>query len=124
MKVVKNKWIRLILFFIGCISLILGIIGIFLPLLPTTPFLILTAWCFLRCSPKAYAWLHSQSYLSEPLNNWNERGAISTPAKITAISLIGISLLIIWLKTSIFWIQVSLTCLLFSVSIFILTRPK
>jgi uncharacterized protein len=48
---------KILLIIGGCISLSLGIVGIFLPLLPTTPFLLLSAYCFLKSSKKMYSWL-------------------------------------------------------------------
>ena len=56
MTVKKAKWVRLIWISAGFLSLTLGIIGIFLPLLPTTPFLLLTAYSFAKGSDKFYNW--------------------------------------------------------------------
>lgn len=77
---------------LGTISLVLGIIGIFLPLLPTTPFLLLTAALFFRSSPRLYNWLIRQKYLGLYIRNFREHKAIPLHAKITSISLIWISL--------------------------------
>ena len=56
MTVKKAKWIRIIWISVGFLSLTLGIIGIFLPLLPTTPFLLLTVYSFAKGSDKFYNW--------------------------------------------------------------------
>lgn len=77
---------------IGTISLILGIIGIFLPLLPTTPFLLLTAAMYFRSSPRLYNWLIRQKYLGTYIRNFREHKAIPLHAKIISITLIWISL--------------------------------
>ena len=76
----------------GTISLVLGIIGIFLPLLPTTPFLLLTAALFFRGSPRLYNWLIRQKYLGAYIRNFREHKAIPLHAKITSVSLVWLSL--------------------------------
>lgn len=76
----------------GTISLILGIIGIFLFLLPTTPFLQLTAALYFRSSPRLYHWLIRQKYLGTYIRNFRENKAIPLRAKIVSISLIWMTL--------------------------------
>lgn len=78
---------------IGTLSLILGIIGIFVPLLPTTPFLLLTAALYVRSSPRLYDWLIHQKYLGNYIRNFRENKAIPLKAKIISISLIWITML-------------------------------
>ena len=83
-----------ILFIIGgCISLILGIIGIFLPILPTTPFLLLSATLFIHSSPRLYTWLLNQKYLGPYIRNFKEHRAIPLRTKIISVSLVWITLL-------------------------------
>ena len=78
---------------LGTVSLILGIIGIFLPLLPTTPFLLLTAALYMRSSPRLYDWLLHQKYLGNYIRNFRENKAIPLRAKIVSVSLIWITIL-------------------------------
>ena len=77
---------------VGTTSLILGIIGIFLPLLPTTPFLLLTAAMYFRSSLRWYHWLIQQKYLGSYIRNFREHKAIPLHAKIISVSLIWITL--------------------------------
>ncbi len=74
---------------LGTVSLALGIIGIFLPLLPTTPFLLLTAALYFRGSPRLYQWLLNHKCLGPYIRNFRENKAIPLRAKI-------ISLLLMW----------------------------
>ncbi|WP_242224808.1 YbaN family protein [Shinella zoogloeoides] len=75
----------------GFLMTALGIIGVFLPLLPTTPFLLVAAWCFSRSSPRFEQWLLDHRTLGPPLANWRREGAISARAKIAAVGLIALS---------------------------------
>lgn len=124
MGVIENVIIRKMVFVIGGISTLCGIIGVFLPLIPTTPFILLAAWCFYKSSPKAYLWLRDNQYLGPPLKDWEDRRAISRKTKISAILMITISVVIIWNKVELEWLKYCLTLLLISVSIFIITRKE
>ena len=61
---------------LGTLSLALGILGIFLPLLPTTPFLLLTAALYFKSSPRLYNWLLNQKHLGPYIRNFRENNAI------------------------------------------------
>ncbi len=84
---------RILFLFIGILSLVLGVIGIFLPVLPTTPFLLLSATLFLRSSQKLYDWLLSHPYLGEYIRNFKEHKAIPLRVKVVSVSLVWITLL-------------------------------
>lgn len=72
----------------GWLSFGLGIAGIFLPLLPTTPFMILAAFCFSKGSPRLHGWLMSRPYVGEAVHHWRERRVIPLRAKILATALL------------------------------------
>jgi len=69
---------------LGCLMLALGIIGAFLPVMPTTIFLILAAWCFARSSPRLEAWLLNHPRFGPGLRRWREEGAVPRRAKLMA----------------------------------------
>lgn len=80
---------------LGGFALIAGAIGIFLPFLPTVPFLLLAAFCFGRASVRLHTWLLAHPVFGPPVKNWNERGAISLQSKklasVSIIAALGIS---------------------------------
>ena len=85
---------RILLIIAGIISLSLGVLGIFVPGLPTTPFLLLTAALFVRSSPKLYKWLISNKYLGKYILNYRRRKGMTRKQKIYAISLMWIMITI------------------------------
>ena len=80
-----------LLWLVGAIALILGIIGAFLPVMPTVPFILLTAACWGRASPRFHAWLHRHKYFGPMVRNWEEKRAISKRGKYTAWTMMSIS---------------------------------
>jgi uncharacterized membrane protein YbaN (DUF454 family) len=88
----KKKALKALLLFVGWLSVILGVIGIFLPIMPTTPFLLLAAACFARTSPKFYGWLVGHPRLGKYLVYYLEGKGIPLKAKIYTIALMAISM--------------------------------
>ncbi|WP_409478839.1 YbaN family protein [Pseudobdellovibrio sp. HCB154] len=124
MSVVKNRFLRGLLFIGGIISVAVGFIGVFTPVLPTTPFVLLAAWCFLNSSEKAHRWIHDHRILGPPLKRWQKHRSIARSTKITATVMIVFSLTILWLKGPHLWLQIGVTLLLLGVSLFIWTRKE
>lgn len=77
----------------GVLALLLGILGLFLPLLPTTPFLLLASWCFARGSERLHRWLLSHRVFGEYLRNFEAGRGIPLKAKILATAMLWASLL-------------------------------
>lgn len=71
---------------IGCLSLACGVAGVVLPLVPTTPFLLLAAFAFARSSERLHTWLVEHPRLGPPIAAWNAHGAISRRGKTAAIA--------------------------------------
>ncbi len=74
-----------IFMFFGGLSLALGFLGMLLPVLPTTPFLILSAYFFSRCSKRAHSWILSRPYFGKIIKDWENYGVIRKKAKIQAV---------------------------------------
>ena len=77
----------------GSLFLALGVIGIFLPVLPTTPFLLLAAALFFKGSPRIYNWLLEHKYLGPYIRSFREERAIPLRAKIISVALLWITAL-------------------------------
>ena len=113
---------KIILLFLGILSLVLGVVGIFLPVLPTTPFLLLSATLFLRSSKKLYDWLLAHPYLGEYIRNFKEYKAIPLRVKIVSVSLVWITLLYCALFVArIWWMSAMFIAIALGVSIHILS---
>lgn len=110
---------------IGHLCLILGIIGAFIPVLPTTPFLLLAAFLYSQSSPKLHQWIISHKYLGPPVKDWQERGVIGLKAKIIATVMITMVIGLRFPSLAVnMWIKISATTILIAVLIFIWTRPS
>ena len=77
--VIRSMWLA-----IGLLSLSLGILGVFLPLLPTTPFVLLSAFCFSKSSSRLHLWLLNHKLFGHLINDWEKHGVIRTKVKIVA----------------------------------------
>ncbi|MCC5978497.1 MAG: YbaN family protein [Salinarimonas sp.] len=108
----------------GFASLGLGAIGIVMPLLPTTPFVILAAFCFTRADPKLAAWLHAHPRFGPTLRDWRDQRAISLRAKIMAMIAIAVSYAISVALAPMAWAPWFLALVMGCVALFILTRPS
>ena len=102
-KIVKYSYIVL-----GFISLALGVLGIFLPILPTTPFLLLSAFLFCKSSKKLHDWLLSRKVLGEYIHNYKTYHAMKRKVKITSIVLLWITLAISFYLVDILYVRIIL----------------
>lgn len=108
---------------LGWSCVILGTIGVFLPLLPTTPFLLVAAWAFAKSSPRFRHWLVNHRILGPYIRDWREHRAIPLKAKFLAIAMITASTiwLIGWSGLPTVYIGLAACCLV-GAATFILTR--
>ena len=94
---------------LGCISLGLGVLGIFLPVLPTTPFLLLSAALYCKGSPRLYKWLLDNKYLGAYIRNYREHRAIPLRGKIVSVTMLWITILLsAFLAVDAWWLCVLL----------------
>lgn len=115
---------RLIYLALGWIMVAIGVVGIFLPLLPTTPFLLLAAWLFARSSARIETWLLTHPLFGPSLRDWREHGAIPRRAKIIACATIVASFAFFWYRVEPTPLLASLVAVvLLGSCTFIVTRP-
>lgn len=94
----RSRGARIAWMVLGWLALLAGMIGIFLPVLPTTPFVLLAAACFARGSPRFYFWLCSHRLFGPVLRDWQMHRSIPRRAKRLAIGMMWVSMTIsVWL---------------------------
>ena len=96
----KQSILRYLYILIGGIAVLLGIIGVVVPGLPTTPFVLLASWCFYKSSPRLQAWL-LQSFLGKYIREYKSKGGITTHKRIYIILLMATMVTI----STVFFIQ-------------------
>lgn len=115
---------RVIWLLAGLLSVSLAAIGVFLPLLPTVPFLLLAAICFSKSSDRLHVWLVQHNRFGPPIKAWQTSGSISRPAKLMA-SLSVLAAITISLLLGLGWhVLLTQATALVCVMVFIWTRPS
>jgi uncharacterized membrane protein YbaN (DUF454 family) len=108
----------------GLAAMALGLAGVALPVLPTTPFMLLAAFCFAKGSPRLHRWLVDHPRFGPAIRDWNRHGAISPKAKKLAAAAMAAALLIS-MAVGVPWTVLGLQALIMAgVAAFVLTRPS
>lgn len=115
---------RLLWLIAGALALALSAVGVFLPILPTTPFVILAAFAFGKASPRLEAWLVNSRLFGQIIADWRANGAIAPRYKMIALVMMGSVLaLSLWMQVSAMVLVIQLVCI-GPASAFILSRPS
>ncbi|MFC0338994.1 hypothetical protein SAMN05421848_0518 [Kushneria avicenniae] len=101
----------------------IGIVGIFLPLLPATDFMLLAVICASRGSKRFERWIRRNRFAGPLIRAWEEERAIPLPAKIVSIAMMFFSAWVIWIHTGFNWVFWLLLIVLIAVGTFVATRP-
>jgi uncharacterized protein len=121
----KQKVIRTLLFVAGTFSLTLGAIGVFLPILPTTPFLLLSAACYMRSSERMHKWLLGNRWFGEYIRNYQEGKGIPMKTKIVAMAILWAAIIYsaFFALDEILVAQVALLIIALGVSVHLIRLP-
>lgn len=104
--------------------MVLGVIGIALPFLPTTPFMILAAFCFAKGSERLHRWLVDHPRFGPAIRDWKRYGAISPRAKKLAAAAMSLAL-VITIAIGMSWaVVIAQAVVMAGVAAFVLTRPS
>lgn len=101
----------------------LGAIGAILPVMPTTPFLLLALWAAARSSPRLRFKLYRHPRFGHSLRAWHRHGAVPARAKLAACLLMAVSLLVLWLSGAAPFVLTTVALFFTAVATFILSRP-
>lgn len=123
----RNPLVRYLLLAVGWLSVALGFIGIFVPVLPTTPFLLLAAACFVRSSRRFYDWLVMHPRLGPWFRDYLEGNGIPLKGKVYAIGTMWLSIAISCWLVPLLWARIGMLTSATLVTLYILhlkTRPS
>ena len=112
---------KALLIFVGTVCVGLGVLGMFLPLMPTTVFLLMAAYCYSRSSDKFHNWLLNNRWLGKYIKNYKTGEGISIRQKVTTIAILWASIgFSIWFVAASFWPTLFLSAVLIGVTIHLL----
>ncbi len=111
---------RVLWLLIGYSVTVLGAVGVFVPLLPTVPFLLLAVFCFLRSSPARARRLLNNKWLGPPLRDYYQDKSVKRSVKIKSIAFLWVSLCVSMIFIQLLWVRLLLACIGIAVTIHIL----
>ncbi len=114
---------RVLLLTLGWVSIVLGVIGIFLPVLPTTPFILLAAWCFSRSSQRFHHWLRHHKHFGLIVRTWEDGKGISRKIRTRALVLLWVSLVSSSLIMGRLWVAIVLLLTGSAVTLYMMSLP-
>jgi uncharacterized membrane protein YbaN (DUF454 family) len=95
MSLHRSRAVRWLLWLAGSVALVLGLIGVVLPGLPTTPFILLAAACYAKASPRLHGWLLSHRFLGPMVRDWETHRSLTrrskTVAQVSMVVMVGLS---------------------------------
>ncbi|GFO64998.1 YbaN family protein [Geomonas paludis] len=123
-RLVKSEWLRYLLVGTGLLSLVAGVVGLFLPLIPTVPFLLVAVICFSRSSERFHTWLVEHRHLGPILKEYLAHGSLPLRAKCLAIGAIWISFPVTALIfVEAVWLRILLLSIAACVTLYLLVLP-
>ena len=104
----------------GSLCILLAVLGVFLPLLPTTPFLLLASACYVRSSERLHGWLMGNRVLGPYIRNFRERRGIPLRGKVTTVVILWLPLIYSVYRLDVFWLELALVLMGVTWSVLIL----
>lgn len=123
-KLVQNPVLRFLLIVVGTLCLFLAILGVFLPILPTTPFLLLAAACYVRSSESFYHWLVGNRFLGDYILQYRRGDGIPKKSLVRAILLLWATIALSLFFTESLAPKIILPVIALGVSFFLLSLPR
>jgi uncharacterized protein len=106
------------------VSLVLGVIGLFLPVVPTTPFILLAAFAAARGSERLHAWMRNHPRFGPSLRDWEREGAVSRRAKYLATAMMASSVIVLLFISPHWWMTAVAGGTMLAVAIWLWLRPE
>jgi len=115
---------RLAALILAYFFLALAIVGMFLPGLPTVPFLLLTAWFAARGSERLHSWLYAHPHLGKLLIDWEQQGAVSRTSKVIAVLMLITSWVVMYHRLDNVWVLAGIAVLFVAIATYLASRPE
>jgi len=115
---------RLVALILAYFFLVLAIVGMFIPGLPTVPFLLLTAWFAAKGSERLHSWLYAHPHLGKLLIDWEQQGAVSRTSKVIAVLMLITSWVVMYLRLDNVWGLAGIAVLFIAVATYLVSRPE
>jgi uncharacterized membrane protein YbaN (DUF454 family) len=115
---------RYLLLVFASLCVALGVIGIFVPGLPTTVFILMAAWAAARSSPRFHQWLENNATFGPMLRNWRKHGAVSRRSKITATVMMTACAAILFATSSRLWLAEIISAVMAILLTWLWLRPE
>ena len=116
--------VRWLLLLGAVLCLALGVVGIFIPGLPTTVFILMAAWAAARSSPRLYEWLWCHPLFGLMLRNWANGGCVNRRAKWSATALMTVSAIVLLVAAPHLWVAVLANTCMACVLLWLWLRPE
>ena len=115
---------KIILISLGWLCVCLGFVGIFVPGIPTTIFLIIALWAFTKSSEKLRNWLIHHKKFGPFLSNWQEHKVVPRRAKILMVALMSLAVILFYYSSQSLILTIGLIIILVSVAIYVISLPS
>jgi uncharacterized membrane protein YbaN (DUF454 family) len=121
----RSPRLRPLFMVLGFVFVGLGVLGAFLPVLPTTPFLLVALWAFSRSSRRFHHWLYTHPRFGPRLREWHEHGTVPVKVKVSSISAMLVSLAFMVFVAHVKWHVLAMAGTLMLVgAVYVLSRPS